>query len=186
MHEELSVKLREQIQLMKLNAKSLQGQLDFQRARTEDMSKQLLNFQIQEGDSDYDVKQENGQLQAMVAHWIQHARTLEAKLGEMEQQKVASDLYSRCSMVAKDENLSEMKAHDESNMSANQQQNAPKKSCPTVRMRQCFRQETNIVHTTQINLDSLWAKSKSQPPRGSPILRKESDDQCVVNEKKIE
>jgi hypothetical protein len=45
---------------MKLNAKSLQGQLDFQRARTEDMSKQLLNFQIQEGDSDYDVKQENG------------------------------------------------------------------------------------------------------------------------------
>ena len=70
---------------MKLNAKSLQGQLDFQRARTEDMSKQLLNFQIQEGDSDYDVKQENGQLQAMVAHWIQHARTLEAKLGDMEQ-----------------------------------------------------------------------------------------------------
>ena len=58
-------------------------------------------------------------MQAMVSHWIQHARTLEAKLGEMEQQKVASDLYSRCSMVAKDENLSEMKAHDESNMSAN-------------------------------------------------------------------
>ena len=45
---------------MKLSAKSLQGQLDFQKARSEEMGKQLLNFQIQEGDSDYDVKQENG------------------------------------------------------------------------------------------------------------------------------
>ena len=56
------MKFQEQIALMKTNAKSLQAQLDDQRAKTEDVRKQLTNYHIQEGDSDYDIKQENYQL----------------------------------------------------------------------------------------------------------------------------
>ena len=52
----------QQVELMKLNAKSLQSQLDHQREKAEVLSTQLTSHQIQEGDSDYDVKAENNQL----------------------------------------------------------------------------------------------------------------------------
>ena len=42
--EELVVKLQEKLELVELNAKSVQGQLDFQRSKTEDVNKQLLSF----------------------------------------------------------------------------------------------------------------------------------------------
>ena len=60
--KQLKVEFLQQVELMKLNAKSLQSQLDHQREKAEVLSTQLTSHQIQEGDSDYDVKAENNQL----------------------------------------------------------------------------------------------------------------------------
>ena len=50
------------------------------------MQGQLLAYHVQEGDSEYNMKQENIQLQSMVQHYVMHAKKLEEKLEGMEQQ----------------------------------------------------------------------------------------------------
>ena len=50
----------------------------------------MTAYQVNEGDSNYDIKQENDQLKAMLSHWVQHAKALEKQVGEKAEE--ASDL----------------------------------------------------------------------------------------------
>ena len=44
------------------------------------MQDQLTSFQVNEGDSNYDIKMENDGLKSMLSHWVQRAKLLEAQL----------------------------------------------------------------------------------------------------------
>ena len=70
--------------MMKSQAESLQAQLDFQRAKTQEFSNKLMSYEMREDDSDYQMKAEYERLQNMVAHWIQHSSQLEKKFAELK------------------------------------------------------------------------------------------------------
>ena len=69
--------------MMKKQAESLQSQLDFQRAKTQEFSNKLMSYEMRDDDSEYQMKTENTRLQNMVAHWIQHSSMLENKFAEL-------------------------------------------------------------------------------------------------------
>ena len=54
------------------------------------MREKLTSFEVNEGDSNYDIKQENDQLKAMLSHWVQRAKALEKQVEEKAEE--ASDL----------------------------------------------------------------------------------------------
>ena len=54
------------------------------------MRDQLTSFQVNEADSNYDIKQENDQLKCMLSHWVQRAKALENQLEAKDED--ASDL----------------------------------------------------------------------------------------------
>ena len=62
---------------MESRAKNLQAMLDFHRRRADEYRDQMTAYQVNEGDSNYDIKQENDQLKAMLSHYVQHAKALE-------------------------------------------------------------------------------------------------------------
>ena len=68
----------EQIQLMVSRANTLQAQLDFHKRRADEMRDQLTSYHVNEGDSNYDIRQENDQLKTMLSHWVQRAKALES------------------------------------------------------------------------------------------------------------
>ena len=70
----------EQIKLVESRANTLQAQLDFHKRRADEMRDQLTSFQVNEGDSNYDIKQENDQLKTMLSHWVQRAKALESQI----------------------------------------------------------------------------------------------------------
>ena len=80
----------DQLDLMESRAKNLQAMLDFHRRRADEYRDQMTAYQVNEGDSNYDIKQENDQLKAMLSHWVQHAKALEKQVGEKLEE--ASDL----------------------------------------------------------------------------------------------
>ena len=71
---QLKTKFKEQLDLMKLQAKSLQAQLDHERNRAELLLTQLESNQLQLNDSDFDVKTENCHLQKMVVQYHDQKR----------------------------------------------------------------------------------------------------------------
>ena len=80
----------DQLDLMESRANNLQAMIDFHRGRANEAQDKLTSFQVNEGDSNYDIKQENDQLKAMLSHWVQHAKALEKQVGEKLEE--ASDL----------------------------------------------------------------------------------------------
>ena len=62
----------------RLNAK--QQQIDFHKTRADEYQDQLRAFQINEADSNYDIKVENDNLKSMLSHWVQRAKALENQL----------------------------------------------------------------------------------------------------------
>ena len=80
----------EQIGIMESRAKTLQALIDFHKRRADEMREKLTSFEVNEGDSNYDIKQENDQLKAMLSHWVQRAKALEKQVGDKAEE--ASDL----------------------------------------------------------------------------------------------
>ena len=60
----------DQLDLMESRAKNLQAMIDFHRGRANEAQDKLTSFQVNEGDSNYDIKQENDSLKAMLSHWV--------------------------------------------------------------------------------------------------------------------
>jgi len=80
----------DQIELMESRAKGLQAQLDFHKRRADEYRDKLTSFEVNEGDSNYDIKVENDQLKAMLSHWVQRAKALEKQVEDKAED--ASDL----------------------------------------------------------------------------------------------
>ena len=80
----------DQIELIESRAKGLQAQLDFHKRRADEYRDKLTSFEVNEGDSNYDIKVENDQLKAMLSHWVQRAKALEKQVEEKAED--ASDL----------------------------------------------------------------------------------------------
>jgi chromosome segregation ATPase len=80
----------DQIGIMESRAKTLQSLIDFLKRRADEMREKLTSFEVNEGDSNYDIKQENDQLKAMLSHWVQRAKALEKQVEEKAEE--ASDL----------------------------------------------------------------------------------------------
>lgn len=72
----------EKIALMEHQIKLLKEQLNLSKNRTLDLEKELLSFQINEGDSNYDVKMESCQLQRMCVDFHSRAMKAEEKLAQ--------------------------------------------------------------------------------------------------------
>ena len=117
-------------------------------------------------------------MQAMVSHWIQHSRKLEAKITEMEHNKVVSELFSQCSMKPNVDRGHDSDDEDVAEDAPSKQIHAPKKQREYNRSGRMKKAKQTDLNTTQYNIDNLFERSTYQANAGSPIIRRENEVDC--------
>lgn len=75
--EQVQALWKDKMNYMERKIESLNQQVELHKTRGRDLEKQLLSFQVNEGDSDYSAKQETMQLQRMCVDFHERAREAE-------------------------------------------------------------------------------------------------------------
>ena len=160
---------------MKSQANSLQAQLDFHKTRAEQMSAQLLPHQIKDDDSDYELKRENEELKGILSYWVQHAKKLEIKIKNIddEQEDLNNILDQNSNIIVQDDNVAEC-------MSINQPQASYKSDASKLE------QKYQVVNTTpvkdrahtlprKIDVQNFFARCALTAPLMSPMSEMKSN-----------
>jgi hypothetical protein len=71
----------------KIQTKCLKSKLEHQTTRKEELENEITRYFIQEGDSNYDAKEENQLLSNQVGHWLSYSRKLEADLEDTKRER---------------------------------------------------------------------------------------------------
>jgi hypothetical protein len=61
--------------------------LEHQTTRKEELENEVTRYFIQEGDSNYDAKEENQLLSNQVGHWLSYSRKLEGDLKDTKRER---------------------------------------------------------------------------------------------------
>ena len=153
------------------------------------MRDQLTSFQVNEADSNYDIKQENDQLKCMLSHWVQRAKALEDQLEAKAED--ASDLNK---ILDQNSNINQQEEDDDACQSVIQPQALPGPN--TIE----YQQKHEIINVTpvkerahtvprKVDIANFFARCAMKPrisasPKKIKTERSDSDEKMLFGMKK--